>query len=272
MSGFESRFYHQAAATAKPYLNSPARHRRCRPLRPHKRCHFHRYELRQLRFAQPLPPSEKLPALQATLTAKDRHALTAQTLLGNQTTPLRPRFRLTSSHPSSMKPRPAPNKMGSTYRSQYAVSTRSFCNYLHADSSHRQSCNIRPGSVPRGLPAGTVRGHAVLPGAHLNSLREACLGLAGWESPLKHLGIGTAPKKSTSAYASANRPWELYEWIFMQLLGKCQGQVTALRAHPSHPVTESVLHYFVLPSFPRMHPDRPGATHPGTVRTPSRRA
>jgi hypothetical protein len=48
MSGFESRFYHQAAATAKPYLNSPARHRRCRPLRPHKRCHFHRYELRQL--------------------------------------------------------------------------------------------------------------------------------------------------------------------------------------------------------------------------------
>ncbi len=31
--------------------------------------------------------------------------------------------------------------------------------------------------------------------AHLNSLREVCLGLAGCESPLKHLGIGTAPNK-----------------------------------------------------------------------------
>ena len=31
--------------------------------------------------------------------------------------------------------------------------------------------------------------------AHLNSLREVCLGLAGCESPLKHLGIRTAPKK-----------------------------------------------------------------------------
>jgi hypothetical protein len=54
--------------------------------------------------------------------------------------------------------------------------------------------------------------------AHLNSLREVCLGLAGCESPLKHLGISTAPKKSTLAYANANRPWELYESIFMQLL------------------------------------------------------
>src|ERR1017187_2255155 len=41
--------------------------------------------------------------------------------------------------------------------------------------------------------------------AHLNSLREVCLGLAGCESPLKHLGISTAPKKSTLAYANANR-------------------------------------------------------------------
>jgi len=47
--------------------------------------------------------------------------------------------------------------------------------------------------------------------AHLNSLREVCMGLAGCESPLKHLGISTAPKKSTLAYANAHRPWELYE-------------------------------------------------------------
>lgn len=58
--------------------------------------------------------------------------------------------------------------------------------------------------------------------AHLNSLREVCMGLASCESPLKHLGISTTPKKSTLAYANANRPWELYESIFMQLLEKCQ--------------------------------------------------
>jgi Domain of unknown function (DUF4372) len=57
--------------------------------------------------------------------------------------------------------------------------------------------------------------------AHLNSLREVCLGLAGFESPLKHLGISSAPMKSTLAYANANRPWELYESIFTQFLEKC---------------------------------------------------
>src|ERR1039457_2539972 len=66
--------------------------------------------------------------------------------------------------------------------------------------------------------------------AHLNSLREVCLGLAGCESPLKHLGIRTAPKKSTLAYANANRPWELYESIFMQLLGKGRAE-TATRSN-----------------------------------------
>jgi hypothetical protein len=64
----------------------------------------------------------------------------------------------------------------------------------------------------------------------LNSLREVCLGPAGCESRLKHLGISTAPKKSTLAYANANRPWEIYESIFMQLLGKCQAE-TATRSH-----------------------------------------
>ena len=63
--------------------------------------------------------------------------------------------------------------------------------------------------------------------AHLNSLREVCMGLASCESPLKHLGISTTPKKSTLAYANANRPWELYESIFMQLLEKCQLETAA---------------------------------------------
>jgi hypothetical protein len=57
---------------------------------------------------------------------------------------------------------------------------------------------------------------------HLNSLREVCLGLSSCESPMRHLGISAAPKKSTLAYANANRPWELYQSVFMQLLGKCQ--------------------------------------------------
>jgi hypothetical protein len=65
--------------------------------------------------------------------------------------------------------------------------------------------------------------------AHLNSLREVCMGLASCESPLKHLGISSTPKKSTLAYANANRPWELYESIFMQLLEKCQIE-TAVRS------------------------------------------
>ena len=67
--------------------------------------------------------------------------------------------------------------------------------------------------------------------AHLNSLREVCLGLAGCESPLKHLGISSAPKRSTLAYAKANRPWELYESIYMQLLDKCQTEA-ATRSSP----------------------------------------
>jgi len=63
--------------------------------------------------------------------------------------------------------------------------------------------------------------------AHLSSLREVCMGLASCESPLKHLGISETPKKSTLAYANANRPWELYQTVFTQLLGKCQAEVAS---------------------------------------------
>lgn len=55
--------------------------------------------------------------------------------------------------------------------------------------------------------------------AHMNSLREVCMGLAGCESALKHLRISAAPKKSTLAYADANRLRELNESTFMQLSG-----------------------------------------------------
>jgi hypothetical protein len=61
----------------------------------------------------------------------------------------------------------------------------------------------------------------------LKSLREVCMGLASCESPLKHLGISETPSKSTLAYANANRPWQLYQTVFTQLLGKCQAEVAA---------------------------------------------
>src|SRR6266508_4187905 len=38
--------------------------------------------------------------------------------------------------------------------------------------------------------------------AQMKSLREVCMGLAGCEAPLKHLGISETPKKSTLAYAN----------------------------------------------------------------------
>jgi len=63
--------------------------------------------------------------------------------------------------------------------------------------------------------------------AQLKSLREVCMGLAGCEAPLKHLGMSTTPKKSTLAYANENRPWELYQTVFGQLLEKCQAEVSA---------------------------------------------
>ena len=59
--------------------------------------------------------------------------------------------------------------------------------------------------------------------AQSKSLREICSGLACCLGKLQHLGVKAAPKKSTLAYANEHRPWELYETVFMQLLGKCQG-------------------------------------------------
>ena len=58
-----------------------------------------------------------------------------------------------------------------------------------------------------------------------HSLREICGGLASCEGRLKHLGVPEAPKRSTLAYANEHRPWELYQTVFEQLLGKCQSVV-----------------------------------------------
>ena len=57
---------------------------------------------------------------------------------------------------------------------------------------------------------------------HAKSLREICGGLAASEGKLRHLGLPTAPARSTLAYANEHRPWQLQQTIFEQLLTKCQ--------------------------------------------------
>lgn len=60
-----------------------------------------------------------------------------------------------------------------------------------------------------------------------HSLREICGGLACCEGQLKHLGVPTAPKRTTLAYANEHRPWELYQTVFEQTLGKCRELVAS---------------------------------------------
>jgi hypothetical protein len=55
-----------------------------------------------------------------------------------------------------------------------------------------------------------------------HSLREICGGLASCFGKAKHLGLKKAPKRSTLSYANEHRPWQLYEKIFYQLLGRCR--------------------------------------------------
>ena len=57
---------------------------------------------------------------------------------------------------------------------------------------------------------------------HAKSLREICGGLAASEGKLRHLGVPTAPARSTLAYANEHRPWQLQRTVFEQLLAKCQ--------------------------------------------------
>ena len=60
-----------------------------------------------------------------------------------------------------------------------------------------------------------------------HSLSEITQGLAASEGKLKHLGLSQAPAKSTLAYANQHRPWELYQTVFLQLLGRCQAVATS---------------------------------------------
>jgi len=55
-----------------------------------------------------------------------------------------------------------------------------------------------------------------------DSLREIHGGLATALGKLRHLGLDEAPARSTLSYANAHRPWELYQTVFNQVLGRCQ--------------------------------------------------
>ena len=56
-----------------------------------------------------------------------------------------------------------------------------------------------------------------------HSLREIVMGLGSALGKLVHLGIKEAPKRSTLAYASEHRPWQLYQDIFNLVLEGAQG-------------------------------------------------
>ncbi|MDO8672043.1 MAG: IS4 family transposase, partial [Dehalococcoidia bacterium] len=60
--------------------------------------------------------------------------------------------------------------------------------------------------------------------AQAKSLREISDGLAVTCGKLTHLGLRSAPAKSTLAYANAHRPWQLYQDTFFQLLDFCRSE------------------------------------------------
>jgi hypothetical protein len=54
------------------------------------------------------------------------------------------------------------------------------------------------------------------------SLREISGGLASAQGKLRHLGVKTAPNRSTLSYANAHRPWRLFQDLFYETLNWCQ--------------------------------------------------
>lgn len=54
------------------------------------------------------------------------------------------------------------------------------------------------------------------------SLREISGGLASCLGKLKHLGIDSAPNRSTLSYANEHRPWQLYQKVFYAFLDQCK--------------------------------------------------
>ena len=62
--------------------------------------------------------------------------------------------------------------------------------------------------------------------AQAKSLREISDGLAVTCGKLSHLGLRTAPAKSTLSYANAHRPWQLYQSAFFHLRDFCRSETS----------------------------------------------
>ncbi len=60
--------------------------------------------------------------------------------------------------------------------------------------------------------------------AQSKSLREISDGLAVTCGKLSHLGLHSAPAKSTLSYANANRPWQVFQMLFFLLKDLCQSE------------------------------------------------
>ena len=60
--------------------------------------------------------------------------------------------------------------------------------------------------------------------AQAKSLREISDGLAVTCGKLSHLGLHSAPAKSTLSYANAHRPWQLYQNAFFHLRDFCRSE------------------------------------------------
>ncbi|MFH2058103.1 MAG: IS4 family transposase [Pseudomonadota bacterium] len=58
--------------------------------------------------------------------------------------------------------------------------------------------------------------------AQAKSLREISGGLACCMGKLRHLGVVSAPNKSTLSYANTNRSWELFQDLFYNTLNFCR--------------------------------------------------
>ena len=52
--------------------------------------------------------------------------------------------------------------------------------------------------------------------AAANSLREISGGLATAMGKLVHLGLRSAPARSTLSYANAKRPWQVFETVLIR--------------------------------------------------------
>jgi hypothetical protein len=69
-----------------------------------------------------------------------------------------------------------------------------------------------------------------------HSLREITLGLATALGKLVHLGIASAPKRSTLAYANEHRPWQMYQELFHIVLEKARSLAPRKRLRFKNPL------------------------------------